>query len=396
MDNVLTNDLLLDKIFSYIGSIRQLISIERVCKKWQTGSRREQKRRSKSCSFQFNHFYYLFPLETVIPSDNEISYESKPFVFENYEAIKRQLVKCLKENVSFKPNKLLMFNAKFTRPSVWQNAIQLNSIIKYLPHDCQLIHFDSPTIIGTPYQTMVPHPANESLAGISYLLLPNISSVGINVYYDEQIIEHLVPNNDLKCILFFESLCYRKELCSKKYHEYINQVIEKMNYEVAFGGTRVNAIDIIKGNEKSQANKSCAVITFSGKNVKASSVTLRTYGTQTTCQLLTDFKSKLQFDPDDTSSSVTLAFVFCRIIPYRCIGPRYCHFNEGIPSKLIHKIFPKTYFMGTINLWNYGHDFWPEFLDDDNSQERFRKENITQSKALQADTTIIVLINISK
>jgi len=390
MEEVVYNHLLMDQIFGYIRGIRHLKSKSRVCKVWQNCSQREERHRKRDISF--DHLYYLYPLETTIPADNNITYEDKPFVLKSFESILEKLIDYHREDMELIPELVVMFNAKFTLPHIWQTALRLNDYRKYLPPNCRFLHLDSSTIIGTSNQTSVPCPAGERLAGISELLLSRINGVNINVYYNQDIRRELKADNNIKCILYFESTKdFDKKDSSGNYiwnncNHHMWDVMKQLKYELAFGGTRVNAIDLTDGHEISEANMPFACITISGKNVKACSIEIKTGSSESTKRLLTEFKSRLGFDADDTQNSETIAFAFSRIIPYRFV--RYCHFKEGEPSQLIHTIFPKIRFIGAISVMNFGHNYWPGLKSSSDEDSNYRTTHF--------DSSIIVMINIAK
>lgn len=390
MEGVVYNHLLMDQIFGHIVGIRHLKSKSRVCKVWQNCSEREERHRRNRKSF--DHLYYLYPLETTIRADNDINYDDKPFVLNSFDSIFNKLVDYYREEMPLIPEFVVMFNAKLTRPTVWQTAIRLKSYRKYLPPNCRFIHLDSSTIIGTSSHNLIPYPAGERLAGISQLLLSKMNGVDINVFYNQDICRLLKADKNIKCILYFESAKdFDKRDNSGNYiwnscNHHMWDVMKQLKYELAFGGTRVNAIDVTNGHELSEANMPFACITISGPNVKACSIEFKTGNPQSTEHLLTDFKSRLGFDADDTKNCETFAFAFCRIIPYRF--QRYCHFKEGEPSQLIHKIFPKTRFIGAINVMNFGHNYWPGLVSKSDEDSNYRTTHF--------DSSIIVMINISK
>jgi hypothetical protein len=55
---------------------------------------------------------------------------------------------------------------------------------------------------------------------------------------------------------------------------------------------------------------------------------------------------------------------------------------------LIHKIFPKTRFIGAINVMNFGHNYWPGLVSKSDEDSNYRTTHF--------DSSIIVMINISK
>ncbi|CAG2162463.1 unnamed protein product [Oppiella nova] len=347
----------------FVLGLGHLKSTSRVCKLWQNCCDREVRYRCHRVLV--DHLFYGFAIESSVSSDADANddTENKPFVLSDRQSVVKRLCDYYKSDIQLIPQLVVMFNAKLSREEGWYAALKVNAYRKYLPKDCLFIHLETQTIIGTSDHNRCPYPAANGLAGISHLLLSRISGLEIDVYYDQEICESLKADPDMKCILYFESAKdYDRRDTSDQYlwhncNHHMWEVMKQMEFKLAFGGTRVTAIDVSAGYESAEAEKPFACIAIRGPNVSACSIEMKTGNLESTERLLTEFKSRLGFDADDRRLSTTFAFVFCRIIPYRF--NRYCHFKEGESSQLIHRIFPNVIFAGAISVINFGQNYWP-------------------------------------
>ena len=390
MEEVIYNHLLLEQIFGHIPGIRDLKRISRVCKLWNNCCERELRRRSNL----MDHLFFGFPVESSVCSDSLVktSTEGKPFVLTDRMSVVERLTDYYRNGIQLIPKTVVMFNGKLSRDEGWYSALKVEAYRKYLPNECQFIDLENETVIGTPEGNCCPYPAATGLAGISHLVLSEINGVSVKTYCDKQICSSLKADPNIKCILYFESSkdFDRKDSSGQyiwnKCNHHMWDVMKQMNYKLAFGGTRSNAIDVTTGHQSGQPTKPFACIVISGPNVSACSLEMQTGSLESTEKLLIEFKSRLNFDADDTQKSTTFAFVFCRVIPYRF--SRYCHFEEGQPSQLVHKIFPKVKFIGVISVMNFGHNHWPGLP--------FKSDEDFNYRTTHFDTSIMVLINIRK
>ncbi|CAG2103337.1 unnamed protein product [Medioppia subpectinata] len=376
--SVFDNHLLLEQIFRHIGSIRHLKSTSRVCKLWHNCCDREVRHR---CHRRLtHHLFYCFPVESSVSSDlksDDNPNDDKPFVLTDGQAVVDRIGHYYKNGLQLIPQLVVMFNAKLSRDDGSYSALNLDTYRRFLPKECLFIRLENQTIIGTSDHNRSPYPAANGLAGISHLLMAKTSGLSIDVYYDQEICQSLRADPDIKCILYYESCKDFDRKDSAGHYMWSNcnhhmwDVMKELKYKLAFGGTRVAAIDVSRGHEpSSEATKPFACVVIRGPTVSACSIEMKTGSAESTKRLLTEFKSRLGFDADDHRLSTTVAFVFCRIIPYRF--NRYCHFKEGESSQLIHEVFPNVVFAGVISVINFGHDFWPAlpFKSDEDSNYR--------------------------
>ena len=389
-EEVVYNHLLLEQIFAHISGIRDLKKTSRVCKLWRDCCDREVRRRCNR--HLIDHLFYGFPVETMVSSDSYMITNNgdKPFVMKERQNVIQRLCDYYKNQIQFTPDLVIMFNAKLNQDMGWHSALKVDKYRKYLPKECRFVHLDSQTVIGTSAHNGCPFPAGNGLAGISHLLLPKISGINVHIYKDQEICQSLKADSNIKCILYFESSKdFDKKDSSGNYiwnncNHHMWDVMKEMKYKVAFGGTRVAAVDLSDGYQARHPDKPFACIVISGRNVSACSLEMKTGSSESTERLLKDFKSQLDFDADDTKNSTTFAFVFCRVIPFRF--DRYCHFKEGQPSQLVHKIFPNVVFIGAISVMNFGHNYWPGLA--------FKSDEDSNYRTTHFDSSIIVLINV--
>jgi len=147
---------------------------------------------------------------------------------------------------------------------------------------------------------------------MSCLLFPEIEGIQVQVYDDfDQIDTH-----NLKCIVFFqtEKLVESHSKSSRQQFgpkESIRKFIERLGYNVAFGGGCIKATKIFKNTwPKQDFLRNYIIMTFSGQKVKCSSIVLQTFNKNRFLFHLIKFKSVLDFDCDDWKQSTTIAFIF--------------------------------------------------------------------------------------
>src|SRR5882724_7799483 len=167
MDEVFDNHLLLEQIFKHIRGIRHLKTTSRVCKLWKNCCERELRHRCHR--LLLDHLFFGFPVESSISSDSNMMSTNgdKQFVLTDRQSVIKRLNDYYRHDMELIPDFVVMFNAKLSRDEGWYSALKVDTYRKYMPKECQLIHLENQTIIGTSGVDMCPHPTGNGLAGIS-------------------------------------------------------------------------------------------------------------------------------------------------------------------------------------------------------------------------------------
>lgn len=402
-ERIFGNDLILKKILSSIPTRQLLLNCSRVCSKWENVCKRVITQRTGSLHtfhvFRIGRHHHRHGAHQEQHLNDELN---APFISNSFDELEEALKNDMMSSLHSLPHLGLVFCGSFCPHSKRVDKImQYSTCRRFLPPYCQFLNIvSSAGLIGSPYGHSVPietqaHVGN--VAGVSVLLLPKHPGVEVDVFDDRNLIplEKLNARDDLKCILVFATSCTDGKDQFKEF-PCINNLLQKYNKKLALGGVVIDEANWLSNNTPSARKKSRELfgVAFSGANVRACSLLLKTDTQQLTECRLQEFRNNLGFNPDCVSSE-TIGFIFI------CTGRGiHTYGTSNVEATLFRKVFPHVRLCGVFGHGEFGHDFWPSLEANKKTSNTFKhkynEQDCDEHEFWHFYTSIVVIINLPK
>lgn len=322
----------------------------------------------------------------------------KPFIADSYEEFETTIVSALKSELFCRPHFALLFHGNFCPRSKRLKVLNdYQTFRRFLPDDCVALSVNSSAgLIGTPADLSLnpietqSHCNGGSVLGLSYLLMPKMPGVEIDVFNQSDDLQRLARSGNLRCLLIFSSVCTNDDNTPLRFR-HVDKLIDRYNSNLAVGGVVVDSVKLAKPNKKPFEVSEMFGLAFSGANVKACSLVLDTQCQADTERKLAEFRRNLDFNPDPNSESETFAFLFI------CTGRGMVTYGvSNVEASLFRKVFPGVKLFGVFGHGEYGQDYWP-------SVAKSAKKPAAGKRALKRVddygywlfyTTILVMVNL--
>jgi hypothetical protein len=445
VDQIFGNELILSKVLSCLTVKELLSSACRVNHFWHNVCHKVVSGRTR-----MHHIFELYRIgrfhnmgsngrtqETHLAEDRAL-----PFVSDCFEGIESRLVDNMKAALDIQPQLVITVFGNFCQHSKrHEKLMQLpDGFRRYLSPDTQFLNLVSHAgVIGSVLHPPPPKPVTttstaattsagnasskststttstpslEALvepiesqayvgncAGISMLMFPKYPNVEIDVFNERNLIafEKLNARSDLKCLIVVSTSHADRKAHQFREFQFINKLNDKYDKKLAIGGIVIDEINYFPNNLAAtrKVNKTFYGMAFSGPNVRACSLLIKTVTPEDTERKFREFRQNLNFDPN-LKACETIGFLFV------CTGRGMniqTYPSSNVEASLFRKVFPGVKLMGAFGQGEYGHNYWPSLTPERRRQlyqEFIEDDSADDHEMWHFYTSILVLVNLPK
>ncbi|XP_054167098.1 F-box only protein 22-like [Oppia nitens] len=433
-DQVFGNELILSKILSYLSLKELAKSCFGVNTVWNSICHKVIESRT-----QLDHFFELYRIsrhhmsssqsrnrETHLAEDKHLE-----FVNECFDDIETKLKTHLRSQLNIWPQIVVTFFGNFCQHSRRPEKLMQysNGFRRYLPPETQFLNIVSLAgVIGsvihkrpaicqttagagntsaTASTSAATEPSIEPIetqahvgncAGISLLIFPKYPNVEIDIFDERNLIalEKLNDRTDLKCLIVLATTYADSESKNIREFKCINTLNEKYNNKLAIGGIVVDDINYYMNNVNTTRRKTRSFygLAFSGVNVRACSLLLKTVTPEATEKKFREFRKNLNFDPN-LKTCETIGFLFV------CTGRGLnidTYPTSNVEASIFRKVFPEVKLIGGFGQGEYGQNYWPSLTTDKRTQlmRELQDDIAIEHEMWHFYTSVLVLVNLPK